>query len=96
MLDEVGDDQEVARVIHAGDDIELERQPRGVIFFRRALREPVHLEAIAQALLGLAAQFRGLFGRGIRRIGAGADSKARQNGFARHRPERAALGDLDR
>jgi len=45
LLDEVGDDQEVARIVHAGDDIELERQPLAVILLRRPLREGRALSA---------------------------------------------------
>ncbi len=52
----------------------------------------MHAQAIGKALLGLAAQFAVL---GFLRIGVGADGEARQDGFSRHRPERAALGDLD-
>ena len=51
---------------------------------------------MAEALLGLAAQFRRLLAFGVRGVGAGADREARQDRLARHRPERAALGDLDR
>ena len=30
-FDEVGDDQEVARIIHAGDDVDLEGEPRAIV-----------------------------------------------------------------
>ena len=96
LLDEVGDDQEVARIVHAGDDIELEGEPRAIVFLGRALRKAVHPEPVGEALLGLAAQFRRLLACGVRGVGAGADREARQDRLARHRPERAALGDLDR
>ena len=46
MLDEVGDDQEVARIVHAGDDIELEGEPRAIVFLGRALRKAVHPEPV--------------------------------------------------
>ena len=52
----------------------------------------MHAQAIGKTLLGLAAQFAVL---GLLRIGVGADGETRQDRFARHRPERAALGDLD-
>ena len=96
MLDEIGDDQEVTRIVHAADDIELERQPREIVFLGRALREPVNPEAVAKALLGLTAQFRRLLAGGVGGIGAGADREARQDRLARHRPERAAFGDFHR
>ncbi len=92
MLDEVGNDQEVARIVHAGDDIELEGEPRAVILLRRALRKAMHRKPVGEPLLGLFAQFL-IFG--FLRVGIGADGKARQDRLARHRPERAALGDLD-
>ena len=53
------------------------------------------LEPVAQAFLGLAAQFRGLIVCGVRGIGAGANREARQDRLAHDRAERAALGDLD-
>ena len=95
-FDEVGDDQEVARIVHAVDDVDLERQPRVIVFLRRALRQAVDPEAVAKPLLGLTVQFGGLLACGIGGIGAGADREARQDRLARHRPERAAFGDLDR
>ena len=52
-------------------------------------------EPVAQAVLGLAAQFAGFLVGRIRRIGAGADGKARQNWLACHGSKRATLGDLD-
>ena len=90
-----GDDQEVARVFHAHDDVELERQPRVVIFFRRALRQAVHAQAVGEPLLRLPLQFGRLDRGGIGACG-GADREERQDRLARHRPERAALGDLHR
>ena len=54
------------------------------------------LEPVGEPLLGLTAQFLGLLALRIGRVGAGADREARQDRLARHRPERAALGDLDR
>ena len=50
-------------------------------------------EPVGEPLLGLPAQFL-VFG--FLRIGVGADGETRQDRLARHRPERAALGDLDR
>ena len=53
-------------------------------------------EPVAQALLGLTAQFGRLVALRIRGIGARTDGEARQDRLARHRAERTALGDLDR
>ena len=92
-FDEVGDDQKVARILHPGDDVDFERQPRAVVLFGGALRKAVHPEPVGQAFLGLTAQLRRFLAD---RIGAaGADRKARQDRLARHRPERTTLGDLD-
>lgn len=94
-FDEVGDDQEVARIFHAHDDVELEGEPLGVGLFRRALRQAVHAEAVGEPLLRLALQLGGLHRSRIR-ARRGADGEERQDRLARHRPERAALGDLHR
>ena len=94
-LNEIRDDQEIARIVHAGDDIELEGEPGAIVLLRGAARKAVDFEPVAQAFLGLAAQFRGLIVCGVRGIGAGANREARQDRLARDRAERAALGDLD-
>ena len=65
-FDEVGDDQEVARIFHAGDDVDLEGQPRAIGFLGLALRKAVDPEPIGQTLLGLAAQFRGFVADRVR------------------------------
>ncbi|MBA7479439.1 hypothetical protein ES707_14873 [subsurface metagenome] len=93
-FDEVGHDQKVARIFHAGDDIELEGKALAVLFVRRALRHAVHAQALGQPLLGLPLQLR-RFDRGRIGAGRGTDGEIRQDRLARHRPERAALGDLD-
>ena len=95
-LDEIRDDQEVARIVHAGDDVDLERQPRVIILFGLALGKAVDLEPVVEPLLRLAAQFGGLVAFRTCGAGAGADREARQDRLARGRAERAALGDLDR
>ena len=95
-FDEVGDDQEVTRIVHAGDDIDLESEPRAIVFLRRALRQAMHLEPVGEPLFGLAAQFLVFVVLRIGRVGAGADREARQDRLAGGRTERATLGDLDR
>ena len=52
-------------------------------------------EPVGQPLLGLPAQFRGFVADGVRGVGGRAHGEARQDRLARHRAERAALGDLD-
>ena len=94
-LDKIRDDQEIARIVHAGDDIDLEGEPRAIVLLGGAARKAVDLEPVAQALLGLAAQFRRLVAFRICGVGAGANREARQDRLAHGRPERAALGDLD-
>ena len=94
-LDEVGDDQEVARILHLDDDAELEFEPLLIlgdghaldhaVAFEPALEPGVRLDA--QPLgLGRHALFRGLFGR---------SGEARQDRPARPRPVAHALRDLD-
>ena len=44
-FDEVRDDQEVARIVHAVDDVDLEGEPLLIVLFGGALRQAVHLRA---------------------------------------------------
>ncbi len=94
-LDEVRDDQEVARIIHAGDDIDLEGQPRAVVLIGHALGKAVDLEPVAEALLRLTAQFGGLIAFRSCSAGAGANREARQDRLSRGGAKRATLGDFD-
>ncbi|MGY4469495.1 hypothetical protein ACVWWK_005204 [Bradyrhizobium sp. LB9.1b] len=94
-FDKVGHDQEVARVFHAHDDVELERQALFVVLVSGARRQAVHLQTVAEPLLGLPLQFGRLDRGGIGACGS-ADREERQDRLARHRAERAALGDLHR
>ena len=48
-FDEVRNDQEVARIIHAGDDVELEGKPRAIILLGGALRKAVNPRADGRA-----------------------------------------------
>ena len=96
-FDEVRHDQEVTRVFHAGDDVELEREPLVVVLFGRPRRQAVNAEPFGKALLGLAAQLGRFGGGGFRRVAdAGADGEQRQDRLAGQRPIGAALRDLHR
>ena len=94
-FDEVRHDQEVARIVHAVDHVDLEGETLLVFLFGRAGRQAVNLQAPREPLPGLALQLRGLLGF---RVGAraGADREARQDRLSRLRAKRAALRDLDR
>ena len=56
-LDEVGDDQEVARILHLLDHRELEIEPLAVVVDGLSRGETERLDAAGEALVGLAAQF---------------------------------------
>ena len=59
-FDEVRDDQEVARIVHAVDHVDLEGETLLVVLFRGAGRQAVNLQAPCEPLLGLALQLRRL------------------------------------
>ena len=75
-LDKIRDDQEVARIVHAGDDIDLEGEPGAVVLLGSALREAMNPEPVAQAFLGLTAQFRRLVAFRVHRVAAGAEQRS--------------------
>ncbi len=89
-LDEIGDDEEVAGIIHPLDDAELEGEPLVVLFANGAFRHAVLGDAAVEPFLGALAQFARL----VDRLAAG-QREPRQDRLARHRAERAALRDLD-
>ena len=62
-LDEVGDDEEVAGVIHPLDDAELEGEPLLVLLGNGAFRHAVVGDAAGEPFLGALAQFAGLVDR---------------------------------
>src|SRR5438105_4768842 len=66
-FDEVRDDQEVTRIVHAVDHVDLEGETLLILLFRGAGRQAVNLQAPCEPLPGLALQLRGLLGY---RIGA--------------------------
>ncbi len=93
-FDEIGNDQEIALIVHAGDDVELEGKPlpislgavpRRCAFCRQSTREP---------FLRLPAELRGLH-VSLRLRGAAATQELRQDRRMRHRPVGAAARDLD-
>ena len=93
-LDEVGDDQEVAGIFHPLDDAELEGEP--LVDMSSAV------VPCGEAVIG-DARARARRPRALRSSLASSTAlplspqrEARQDRLARHRAERAALGDLDR
>ena len=87
-LNEIGDDQEVAGIFHAGDDAQFEIEPRAVFVFGMAGRDARARQPSAEARFRALAQFA--------RLVAVADREARQDRIVGMRAEGAALGDLDR
>ena len=85
-LDEVGDDQEVAREIHVDDDVELEFEPLLVVLWAVSVDWAVGREAHCETVAGLDSQLLGLVALG---------REPRQDRLCRQRTERAAPGDLD-
>ncbi|VCU09306.1 hypothetical protein RHODGE_RHODGE_02480 [Rhodoplanes serenus] len=90
-LDEVRDDQEVAREAHAGDDAELVGEPLAIVLLGVAGRAAMRREALRQALGGTRPHGRLL----VQRL-AGLGPVVGQDGLAGARAIRAAPGDLDR
>src|SRR5947208_2298717 len=62
-LDEIGADQEIARILHLLDDIEFVGEPFAIILLVSPRGEPVRREPEFQSSLGLPAQFSGLLDR---------------------------------
>src|SRR5690606_17244556 len=95
-LDEVRHDQEVARKLHAGDDVQLVGKALGVILLGEAGSQLVRGQARGKALLRLTLELQ-LLGGGLIAVWSvlGGD-EARQDGFAWKRAICAALRDLDR
>ena len=86
-LDEVGYDQEIARIFHSRDNAQLEVEPLAVFINSVARRNPGGREAALEPRFGAPAQFARL----VERPAIIADGKARKNRLVRARPERAAL-----
>ena len=91
-LDEVGDDEEVAGILHACDHVELEGQPLAIVLDRSAGRDAVAADPALEPGLGALAQLRRL----VDRRALAADREPRQDRRLHPRPEGAALRDLDR
>ena len=92
VLDEVGDDQEVAGIFHVGDDAELEVEPLAIFVDRVAGRHAGGGEPQREAGLGALAQLLGL----VDHAAALAQGETRQDRLMRVRAERTALGNFHR
>ena len=91
-LDEVGDDEEVAGILHAFDHLELEGQSLAIFLDRAAGREAV---AAMRRSSPSSARLRSSAASSTAAPSL-ADREARQDRRLRPRPEGAALRDLDR
>src|SRR5262245_4766197 len=91
-LDEVGDDQEIARIFHPRDDTQFEVEPLAVFVNRVARRDAGGCEALLKPRLGASAQFACL----VEGLAVVAHRKARKDGLVRARTEGASPCDLDR
>src|SRR6185437_420197 len=91
-LDEVGNDQEIAGVFHAGNDAELKVEAFAIFVDGVAGSNARRFEPPFESGFGSAAQFARL----IECLAIITDREARKNGLVRARPERTALGDLYR
>ncbi len=90
-LDEVGNDEEVARIFHSRDDAELEVEPFAIFIDGVRRRDARGFEAALEPLLRALAQFARLVGRRA----AIADRETRKDRLMRAGSECAALRDLD-
>ena len=88
-MNEVGDNQEIARIFHRRDDIEFEGKTLVILVLRRAGRDAVQRDLAFEPVFGALAQFPGLVDF------FGADGEARQDRLMRVRAEAAKLRDLD-
>src|SRR4029078_11242349 len=85
-LDEVRDDQEIARIFHARDNAQLEVKPLAVFINGVARRNGGGCEAAFKPRLGALAQLAGL----VERPSVITNGKARKDGLMRPRTECAA------
>ena len=75
-FDEIGDDEKVSLVVHAGDDIELEGKPRGVGGRVMAGRRAILGDPFLEACLGLAPQLGSLgLGESARCLAPGEEGR---------------------
>ena len=93
-LDEIGDDEEVALIVHAGDDIELEGKAIGISGCVKAGRGALLLKSPGKTRLRLAAKF-GRFRLALRLRASRARQELRQDRRMLPRTIRAAARDLD-
>ncbi len=80
-LDEVGDDEEIALVVHAGNDAELEGEPLGIGVSVVAGGRPMLGEPLGETCFGLAPEL-GRFRLGERASGHATGQERRQDGHA--------------
>ena len=93
-FDEVGDDQEVALIVHAGDDIELEGEPLGIGRSVKARRHAVLGDAFLEPGFRLAPEL-GRFGLAESSRGFPAGEERREDRLALQWPVSATARDLD-
>src|SRR6185437_13334851 len=91
-LDEVGNNEEVARIFHPLDHRQLERKPLAVLLLGAAGRDAMGLEAKLEPLFGAALEVAGLVG--VPCVLPGRELW--QDRLAGRGAEGAALRDLDR
>ncbi len=92
-LNEVGDDEEVARIFHPLDDAELIFQPLAVLLGRQSGSQTVSGETVGESVSGGLAESLRFRPIGGVRVGVGA-GEARQDGSSDGRPPRRAQGDF--
>ena len=90
-LDEIGNDEKVAGILHALDHAELEGQPVVVLVDGAAVSGAVTRQPLLEAGLGGVAQFLHL----VHLAGTWSCREARQDRRQRARPKRAALRNLN-
>src|SRR5262249_1176361 len=91
-LDEIGNDQEIARVFHAGDHTKLEIEPFPILIDSMTWRDARGFNSAFKALLRTLPHFAPF----IEHLFVIAWRKARENGLVRAWAEGTALRDLDR
>ncbi len=90
-MDEVGDDEEVAGILHSLDHAEFESEALAVALDRVSGREAMRLDSTLEPCFRFPAQLVGFVDRS-----AGGGGEARQDRLAQQRAKGAALGNVDR
>ncbi|SPU60670.1 Uncharacterised protein [Brucella melitensis] len=94
-FDKVGNDQEIARKLHAGDDADLIFEAFGILFRRIAFRKARSLKTLLQALARLPRKFVSFRLNGSFRI-VGLAGKPWQDRLTRLRVPTTTPGNFDR